>query len=48
LTDTQLREKFGELARRAIGDSDAAQLFEKCLALEHVEDVAALRRHWAS
>jgi 2-methylcitrate dehydratase PrpD len=46
LTDTQLREKFVELARRAMDEHGAAELFETCLGLERVHDVAALRGQW--
>lgn len=48
LTDAQLRGKFLELARRAVDDRAAAELFESCLSLERLTDVAELRRHWVS
>jgi 2-methylcitrate dehydratase PrpD len=48
LTDTQLREKFVELARRAMDERAAVRLFETCLGLERVQDVAALRGTWIS
>lgn len=48
LTDAQLREKFLELARRAMDDRAAAELFESCLSLERLTDMAELRRHWVS
>jgi len=47
LTDDQLRAKFLELATRAVDEVHAAALFESCLALGELDDVAGLRRHWA-
>ena len=47
LTDAQLHAKFFELARRTLDECAAAALFEECLLLERIADVAHLRRHWA-
>jgi 2-methylcitrate dehydratase PrpD len=48
LSDAQLREKFLELARRSVNDRAAAELFESCLSLDRLTDMAELRRHWVS
>ena len=48
LTDAQLHAKFFELARRALDEGAAAALFEECLSLGRIADVAQLRRHWAA
>lgn len=47
LDDDQLRAKFLELAGRAVDETAAAALFESCLSLGELDDVASLRRHWA-
>jgi 2-methylcitrate dehydratase PrpD len=46
LTDMALRAKFVELATRAIDSRSAGSLFEICMALERIKDVAELRRRW--
>ena len=48
LSDAQLREKFLELARRVLDDRAAGKLFETCLSLERIPDMAELRRHWVA
>lgn len=48
LADAQLREKFLELARRAVDVRAASELFESCLSLERLTDMAELRRHWVA
>ncbi|MGH8618654.1 MAG: MmgE/PrpD family protein [Burkholderiales bacterium] len=46
LTDAQLQAKFLELAARA-APARGRELFEACLHLERLPDVADLRRYWA-
>ena len=46
LTDDQLRAKFLELAARAVDETAAGALFESCLSLGELPDMAMLRRHW--
>ena len=46
LTDAQLQAKFLELAARA-APARGRELFEACLHLERLQDVADLRHHWA-
>ena len=48
LSDTQLRDKFLELAQRTLDDRATAALYEECVSLARVADVAQLRRHWAA
>jgi 2-methylcitrate dehydratase PrpD len=48
LTDTQLHDKFVELARRRMTGESAEKLFEFCLALEQCADMSQLRHHWVS
>jgi 2-methylcitrate dehydratase PrpD len=48
LTDAQLRDKFIELAVRAIPRAPAESLHESCMNVTGMEDVNAMRRHWAS
>ncbi|HEV7802955.1 MAG TPA: hypothetical protein VGP15_17910, partial [Burkholderiales bacterium] len=48
LSDAQLRDKFMELAQRAIDGGAAQQLYALCLDVQRVADVTALRQHWAA
>ena len=46
LTDLQLRGKFSELALRATDVGRAAGLFDACMGLDGLSDVADLQRYW--
>jgi 2-methylcitrate dehydratase PrpD len=46
LTDAQLREKFMELACRSTDNDRARGLFDACMGLDRLPDVADLRRYW--
>ena len=47
LSDGQLRAKFVELACRVLDERAASALFQECMQLDRVADVAQLCRHWA-
>jgi 2-methylcitrate dehydratase PrpD len=47
LDDAQLRRKFIELATRTMESAAAERLYEVCMQLDQLPDVADLARHWA-
>jgi len=48
LSDGQLREKFIELALRAMDEGPAQALFDECMSLADCADVTHLRRYWTT
>lgn len=46
LTDAQLKQKYVELATRAMNADSAERLFEVCMQLDRLPDVAELSRYW--
>jgi len=48
LTDAQLAAKFTELACRALAPASAAALYDDCMRLYALPDLAPLTRHWAA
>ena len=48
LSEEQLERKFMELAARALDRGAAERLYEDCCRVDRLNDVNALRRHWAA